>query len=163
MRVVPINWTDLETAFERNSPDTESFLDLRSGEVVTVSQGAIDYGEQRAKVQAGGDGFLRIEPAASREQYKWMERFVAGGTGEALRKRSVIAIDGKGAFRRFKDVLLNYPAERERWFSYRSDLLHWHMQKWLEKEKLEPQNPPPWGVAPEPVEDDVVLERPQTN
>src|SRR5205814_1165055 len=27
MRVIPINWTDLETAFERNSPDTESFLD----------------------------------------------------------------------------------------------------------------------------------------
>ena len=26
MRVVPVNWTDLETAFERNSPDTESFL-----------------------------------------------------------------------------------------------------------------------------------------
>src|SRR5438067_13867757 len=110
MRVVPINWTDLETAFERNSPETESFLDLRSGEVVTVSQGAIDYTEQRAKVQTGGDLFLRVEPAASREQYKWMERFLVGVSDEALRERLVIAIDGKGAFRRFKDVLLNYPA-----------------------------------------------------
>jgi hypothetical protein len=36
------------------------------------------------------------------------------------------------------------------------------MQKWLEKEKIEPQNAPPWGTAPEPVEDNVVLERPQT-
>ena len=51
MRVVPIHWTELETAFERNSPDTESFMDLRSGEVVTVTQGAIDYNEQRGKVQ----------------------------------------------------------------------------------------------------------------
>ncbi len=160
MRVVPVNWTDLETAFERNAPDTESFLDLRTGEVVTVAQGAIDYAEQRAKVQSGGDQFLRVEPAASREQYKWMERFVAGVTDEALRERLVIAIDGKGAFRRFKDVLLNYPVERERWFSYRSDLLHWHMQKWLEKESIEPKEAPTWGVAPEPVEDDVVLERP---
>jgi len=162
MRVVPINWTDLETAFERNAPDTESFLDLRTGEVVTVAQGAIDYAEQRGKVQSGGDAFLRVEPAASREQYKWMERFVVGVTDEALRERLVIAIDGKGAFRRFKDVLLNYPTERERWFSYRSDLLHWHMQKWLEKEQLEPKEPPPWGQAPEPVEEEVVLERPQT-
>ena len=161
MRVVPINWTDLETAFERNSPDTESFLDLRSGEVVTLTQGAIDYGEQRARVQGGGDGFLRVDPAASREQYKWMERFVAHVTDEPLRERLIIAIDGKGAFRRFKDVLLNYPTERERWFSYRSDLLHWHMQKWLEKEQIEPKEAPPWGVAPEPVEEEVVLERPQ--
>src|SRR3954453_1089282 len=157
MRVVLVNWTDLETAFERNSPDTESFLDLRSGEVVTVSQGAIDYPEMRAKVQGGGDGFLRIEPAASREQYKWMERFVVGVTDEALRERLVIAIDGKGAFRRFKDVLLNYPTERERWFTYRGDLLHWNMQKWLEKEQISPKEAPPWGVAPEPTEDEVVL------
>ena len=162
MRVVPVNWTDLETAFERNAPDTESFLDLRSGEVVTVAQGAIDYAETRSKVQSGGDAFVRIEPAASREQYKWMERFVVGVTDEALRERLVIAIDGKGAFRRFKDVLLNYPTERERWFSYRGDLLHWHMQKWLEKEQLTPKEMPPWGEPKEPVEDDVQLERPAT-
>ncbi len=160
MRVVPVNWTDLETAFERNSPDAESFLDLRSGEVVTVTQGAIDYAEQRAKVQSDGDQFLRVEPAASREQYKWMERFVSHVTDEPLRERLIIAIDGKGAFRRFKDVLLNYPTERERWFSYRSDLLHWHMQKWLEKEQIEPKDAPTWGTAPEPVEEEVTLERP---
>jgi hypothetical protein len=153
MRIVPINWTDLEMAVERNAPNTESFLDLGEGEVVTVAEAAIDYVEQRAKVQNGGDTFIRIEPAASREQYKWMERFVAGVTDEPLRERLVIAIDGKGAFRRFKDVLLNYPTERERWFSYRANLLHWHMQKWLEKEEIQPKEPPPWGEVSEPVEE----------
>ncbi len=160
MRVIPINWTDLETAFERNSPDTESFLDTRTGEVVTVTEGAIDYAEQRTKVQAGGEAFVRIEPAARREQYKWMERFVAGVTDEALRERLVIAIDGKGAFRRFKDVLLNYPTERERWFTYRGELLHWAMHKWLEKEQLAPKEPAPWGTPSPPVEENVQLERP---
>jgi Uncharacterised protein family (UPF0158) len=160
MRVIPINWTDLETAFERNSPETESFLDTRTGEVVTVTEGAIDYTEQRAKVQAGGEAYVRIEPAASREQYKWMERFVAGVTDEALRERLVIAIDGKGAFRRFKDVLLNYPTERERWFSYRAELLHWAMHKWLEKEQLAPKEAPPWGAPKPPPEENVQLERP---
>jgi hypothetical protein len=160
MRVIPINWTDLETAFERNSPDTESFLDTRTGEVVTVTEGAIDYPEQRAKVQSGGEAFVRIEPAASREQYKWMERFVVGVTDEPLRERLVIAIDGKGAFRRFKDVLLNYPTERERWFSYRAELLHWAIQKWMEKEQLAPKEPAPWGAPKPPPEDNVQLERP---
>ena len=163
MRVIPINWTDLETAFERNSPDTESFLDTRTGEVVTVTEGAIDYAEQRGKVQAGGEAYVRIEPAASREQYKWMERFVAGVTDEPLRERLVIAIDGKGAFRRFKDVLLNYPTERERWFTYRADLLHWAMQKWLEKEQLAPKEATPWGAPKPPPEENVQLERPAQN
>jgi hypothetical protein len=162
MRVVPCNWTDLETAFERNSPDTESFLDTRTGEVVTVTEGAIDYAEQRSKVTSAGDAFVRIEPAASREQYKWMERFVAGVTDEPLRERLVIAIDGKGAFRRFKDVLLNYPTERERWFSYRAELLHWAIHKWMEKEQLVPKEGPPWGTPKPPVESEVTLERPST-
>jgi hypothetical protein len=161
MRIIPVNWTDLETAFERNSPDTESFLDTRTGEVVTVTEGAIDYAEQRVKVTSAGEACVRIEPAASREQYKWMERFVAGVTDEALRERLVIAIDGKGAFRRFKDVLLNYPTERERWFTYRAELLHWGIQKWMEKEQLAPKDPPPWVVPTQaPPEGDVTLERP---
>ena len=57
-----------------------------------------------------------------------MERFVGSVVDEPLRERLIISIDGKGAFRRFKDVLLAYPAERERWFSYRAELLHWHIQ-----------------------------------
>src|SRR5207245_9229567 len=123
-------------------------------------EGAIDHTEQRGKVQAGGESYVRIEPAASREQYKWMERFVVGVTDEALRERLVIAIDGKGAFRRFKDVLLNYPTERERWFTYRAELLHWQMQQWLEREQIEPQEAPPWGTVAQPEEPEVQLERP---
>ena len=125
-----------------------------------MTEGAIDYPEQRGKVQAGGEAYVRIEPAASREQYKWMERFVAGVTDEPLRERLVIAIDGKGAFRRFKDVLLAYPAERERWFSYRAELLHWAMHKWLEKEQLAPKEAAPWGTPKPPPEENVQLERP---
>lgn len=160
MRVIPIRWTELETAFERNSPDTESFLDLRSGEVTSVMENAPDVAEARHRVASGGDAFLRIEPVSSREQYKWMERFVASVADEALRERLVISIDGKGAFRRFKDVLLNYPAERERWFGYRSELLHWHMQEWIKKEEMSPTEPAPWGEVLQPPEIEIVAERP---
>ena len=160
MRTVPIRWTELETAFERNSPDTECFVNAKTGEVVTVVEGQPESAELRARVISGGDGYIRIEPASSREQYKWMERFVVSVEDEALRERLVIAIDGKGAFRRFKDVLLNYPAERERWFSFRAGLLHWQMQLWLEREQIESAEAAPWGHVEAPEESDVVLERP---
>ncbi len=161
MRVIPVNWTELETAFERNASEIESFLDTRTGDVVSVTEGALDFAEQRGKVQSAPEAFIRIEPAASREQYRWMERFVGFVTDEALRERLVIAIDGKGAFRRFKDVLVSYPAERERWFAFRGDLLHWQMQKWLEREGLEAKDPAPWGVAPPPAPDvEAPIERP---
>ncbi len=149
---IPIDWDALETAVERNAPDTESFLDLHSGQVVTIVSGDPEAPVLKQQVADHIDNYVRIEPASSREQYRWMERFVQSVSDETLRERLIIAIDGKGAFRRFKDVLLAYPAERERWFSYRADLLHWHIHNWLEENDFAGTTTAPWGEAKPPPE-----------
>src|SRR3954467_8247349 len=147
---VELDWDALEIAVERNSPDTDSYLDLTTGRVLTITTGDPEAVINRQLVSENIRNFLRIEPASSREQYRWMERFVGSVIDEPLRERLVISIDGKGAFRRFKDVLLAYPAERERWFSYRADLLHWHIAQWLEKHDITTTNHPPWGAGAAP-------------
>ena len=149
---ITVNWSDLEIAFERNSPDQESFLDLENGDLLSIVDGEPDAAARRAKVAANPGRYLRVDPASSREQYRWMERFVGSVVDEPLRERLIISIDGKGAFRRFKDVLLAYPAERERWFSYRADLLHWHISQWLEQHEITATNDPPWGTVEPPQE-----------
>jgi hypothetical protein len=145
-----LDWDALEIAVERNAPDTDSYLDLTSGRVVTIVTGDPEAALRRQQVSENIRNFLRIEPASSREQYRWMERFVGSVSDEALRERLIISIDGKGAFRRFKDVLLAFPADRERWFSYRADLLHWHIHNWLTQQDIEPTNTPPWGAVQQP-------------
>jgi hypothetical protein len=150
MKKIPIHWDDLESAFERNAPDTESFLDIALGQVISLQAGDPEAPSLKAKVAHNISNYVRVDPASSREQYRWMERFVGSVTDLQLRERLVMAIDGKGAFRRFKDVLLAYPAERERWFTYRADLLHWHMHNWLIEREIEPTAPPPWGDAKPP-------------
>src|SRR5512144_1852162 len=149
---VELDWDALEIAVERNSPDTDSYLDLTTGRVLTITTGDPEAAINRQNVSENIRNFVRIDPASSREQYRWMERFVGSVVDEPLRERLVIAIDGKGAFRRFKDVLLAYPAERERWFTYRADLLHWHMHNWLLERNLEATTPAPWGDAKPPPE-----------
>ncbi len=149
---IELDWDALEIAVERNSPDTDSYLDLTTGRVLTITSGDPEAAINRQTVSENIRNFLRVEPASSREQYRWMERFVGSVSDEALRERLIISIDGKGAFRRFKDVLLAYPAERERWFSYRADLLHWHIQNWLEQHDIHTTNEPPWGTVQAPQE-----------
>lgn len=149
---ITVNWSDLEIAFERNSPDQESFLDLENGDLLSIADGEPDAPARRAKVANSPARFLRVDPASSREQYRWMERFVGSVQEPTLRERLLVAIDGKGAFRRFKDVLLAFPAERERWFQYRSDLLHFHIQTWIEHMTIEVANQPPWGRVEAPAE-----------
>jgi hypothetical protein len=150
-----VNWPDVETAFERNSPGLHSYIEKATGEVMVAVDGAPEDEEKRRKLAENPEGYIKIEPASSREQYRWMERFVATVEDGELRDRLLIAIDGKGAFRRFKDVLLSYPAERERWFNYRGQLLHHHINKWFAAREDEADPPPPWGEVeppPEPVE-----------
>ena len=163
MRVVPVNWTDFETAFERNAPDTESFLDIALGSVISITAGDPEAPSLKAKVAGTITNFMRVDPASSREQYRWMERFVGSVTDPQLRERLVMAIDGKGAFRRFKDVLLSYPVERDRWFQYRSNLLHIYIHSWLVAQDFILGENPPWGDPEQPPEPDIPLEKPIGN
>ncbi len=157
---VELDWDALEVAVERNANDTESFLELTTGKVITISAGDVEAGVLRQQVTANLHDYLRVEPASSREQYRWMEKFVGSVADETLRERLIMSIDGKGAFRRFKDVLLGYPAERERWFSYRADLLHWHIHNWLLANDITSSVPAPWGEVVPPAELPVVPGRP---
>lgn len=160
VRTLELDWDSLEIAVERNATDTESFLDLTTGKVVTITAGEVEAAARRQLVHDNPRGYLRVEPASSREQYRWMERFVGSVAEETLRERLIMSIDGKGAFRRFKDVLLAYPAERERWFSYRAELLHWHIRNWLEQHNIVGAKAPPWGEVKPPTELPVVAGKP---
>lgn len=133
---VPVDWEALEDAFENNAPEVHSYLHLTTGEVLRVVDGIADP-EMHARI-ASDPTYMRIEPVSSREQYRWMERFIPMVEDAALRDQLTAAIDGKGAFRRFKDVLMGYSTERERWFAFRSERLRVFMEAWLTAHGLRP-------------------------
>lgn len=159
MKPIPIRWEDLEVAFERNAPGTTSFVVVETGAVLTIVEGAEGADEKRRRVEESPAEFVEIDPASSRDQYRWMEQFVATVGDDDLRRRLLIAIDGKGAFRRFKDVLLSYPIERDRWYSYRGAWLHWHINQWLAARRVPTAEPVPWGDVQPPPEPADLLPR----
>ncbi len=149
-REVPIAWEALEDAFENNAPEVHSYLQLSTGEVIRVVDGIADP-SMHARISTDA-GYLRVDPVSSREQYRWMERFIATVEESEFRTKLVQAIDGKGAFRRFKDVLMAFPVERERWFTFRSERLRTCMEGWLDTHGLAAVARPQWDV---PSADDV--------
>ncbi len=140
---VAVDWAELEGALENNSPELHSFLNNVTGDVIRVFEGG-ENSEVRLKQAETSPDYLYVEPISSREQYRWMEEFIEGVEEPTLNDKLNIAVDGKGAFRRFKDVLVGYPAERERWFEQRSEKLRAHMQRWLESKHVKATNLPPW-------------------
>src|SRR5258706_2378538 len=112
VRDVPVDWEALEDAFENNAPEVHSYLHIETGEVLRVVDGIADP-EMHARI-ASDATYLRVDPVSSREQYRWMERFIPMVDEPDLRDRLTNAIDGKGAFRRFTDVLMSFGPDRER-------------------------------------------------
>jgi len=159
VRDVPVDWEALEDAFENNAPEVHSYLHLSTGEVLRVVDGVAD---PQMHVRIASDGnYLRIDPVSSREQYRWMERFIPMIEDPELRTKLTQAIDGKGAFRRFKDVLMSYGAERERWFAFRSERLRTFMEAWLSAHAIKASPRPQWvdgapGPESEPMPDSVL-------
>jgi hypothetical protein len=131
---VAVDWEALEDAFENNAPEVHSYLHLSTGEVLRVVDGIADP-QMHSRIAADA-AYVRVEPVSSREQYRWMERFIQMLDPSDLRDELTLAIDGRGAFRRFKDVLMVNAPERERWFAFRSERLRVFMEAWLEAHAL---------------------------
>lgn len=142
VRDIPIDWEALEDAFENNAPEVHSYLHLVTGDVLRVVDGVADP-QMHARIAADAN-YLRIDPVSSREQYRWMERYIPMVEDPELQGKLSQAIDGKGAFRRFKDVLMAYAPERERWFAFRSERLRIFMEAWLSAHALNPVARPIW-------------------
>jgi hypothetical protein len=140
---VPVDWESLEDAFENNAPEVHSYLHVPTGDVLRIVDGIADP-QMHARI-AADTNYLRIEPVSSREQYRWMERYIPMVEDKELQSKLTRAIDGKGAFRRFKDVLMSYGPERERWFAFRSERLRIFMEAWLNAHALNPVKRPAWG------------------
>jgi hypothetical protein len=141
---VPVAWEALEDAFENNAPEVHSYLHFDTGEVIRIVDGVADPAMHTRIMN--DTRYLRIDPVSSREQYRWMERFIATVEDEELRRRLNVAIDGKGAFRRFKDALMSHPVDRERWFAFRSERLRACMEAWLLAHGIEAVERPTWHV-----------------
>lgn len=104
-----------------------------------------DEGLSEDEIDAGlyAGRLIHVEPLGSKVEYRWMEEFTGTVRDARLRGRLEVALGGRGAFRRFKNILLDFPAERERRFAFRDVRLHAAAREWLGELGIEPTTAPP--------------------
>lgn len=81
-------------------------------------------------------GFVYVEPALPSDGYGDMEDFIA--RVRDLRARDVLqrAIEGRGAFRRFKDTLFEFADLRTSWFAFHDARAARRALEWLEDQGI---------------------------
>src|SRR5437764_4788461 len=100
----------LETAMEDSDLAHRYFLNLVTGEVVFFSDslGLSDEDERLLEDIDGSTDDVAIERIPSHEAYQWMVAFVddmVAPADEHAAEQFSMALNGKGAFRRFKETL----------------------------------------------------------
>lgn len=124
-------------AFEMSNDEWEYLLDLEKMETVWLCDPHIngEYEEYEALVEQMeeyANRFIRLPSQYELHPYKTMESFVyslpAGGAREKLER----AIQGRGAFRRFKDTAYNLDVI-DQWYQYEADAQRRKAIQWCEE------------------------------
>jgi hypothetical protein len=142
VRQLEVDWNALHSAFQMNMPEVKCFFAVADGSVLKLPPGD----QALPAVRAAPDHFVPVEAVPSRIQYQWLDSFIKTIEDEALRKRMEAAINGKGAFRRFKDILLTKPDERRRWFEFRDVQMRQRIVEWVREQGVEATNVPDWSA-----------------
>jgi|SRR6516164_7363217 hypothetical protein len=127
----------LGAAMEDSDLANRYFLNLVSGEVVFFSDyvGLTDEDERLLDEIDGSDDYVAIERIPTHEAYQWMVDFVdemVAPTDENAAEKLYIALDGKGAFRRFKDTLQRVDEQwLQAWYQWRDTRLKAAVEEWV--------------------------------
>ena len=111
-------------------------MNTQTGEVTFFSEFDVSSDErERLSDDFESEEYIPVERIPSYEAYRWMEDFVdqvvAPKDRHAAEKLS-IALMGKGAFRRFKDVLNSTSDEWvQSWYQWKSEQLYEAMKEWF--------------------------------
>ena len=136
LRRLPVDLDELSSILEGDPAHGGGRIDLRTGEV--WAEAAIDYAretgeedEQDEEDEEDPDRWLEVWNEGSRAGYGDMEDFIDTVADEGRADRLSIAISGRGAFGRFKDVLARWPDELERWYAFSDERKQGRARAWL--------------------------------
>jgi len=131
------------------------YLDTETGEAICIPDelmNALEEGESceglpawelemlpKAKeIVEGSDRYEEIPSRMSGEAYWLMVKFAGRVEESSLREKLRYALDGRGAFRRFKDTLREYPEVEKQWFHFKAEKDKEEVKEWLESIGIEP-------------------------
>jgi hypothetical protein len=125
-----VDLADLALALEDHSDEHTWWLDPETGRVEPR------FAHTLGGSEAGAPRLIAVEPLPAEVGYGDMEDFVGYVRDARARDRLERAIVGRGAFRRFKDALREYPALRRSWFSFHDARGERRAVEWLVDHEL---------------------------
>lgn len=152
IKSVKIN--DLISEFELQIDDTFTYINTKTGEVITLMREEIGAAEdeeplekfpvwQRENIEKAisiidDEVGVYVDFTLRNEfnEYEIIEEFILSIKDQRIREELYDAIQGRGAFRRFKDGLLEHGVDKQ-WYQYRENKIKELVIHWCKEHDLE--------------------------
>ncbi len=157
MRQLPIDLDDLITAMQTHLDEANHYLDTQTGKIELVEADLVnrlleeeeeeeEEGEEddldlpdwekellpiARAIAADDPRYVALPEPNPHEDYRLMERFTAGVKDPHARQRLEDALNGRGAFSRFRRVLGDYPELRDQWHAAQDAATREEALAWL--------------------------------
>jgi hypothetical protein len=140
LRPLPIDLEELSSMLEGDPTLGGGRIDVQTGE--TWPSGTEDLWREKhgseEDLDEESDRWLWVECLGSRDGYQDMEDFIATVANPQRGEMLEVAISGRGAFRRFKDVLARWPGALDRWHLFSGERSRGRARAWLAEEGFRP-------------------------
>lgn len=139
LRPVPVDLEELSGLLEGDPAWGGGRIDLDTGECRPATVGTEESWDEEEP--EGTERWLHVPCAGSRDAYRDMEDFVTTLDDQDLARFLGIAIQGPGAFRRFKGMLATSPAQLQRYWLFSAERRYGRARAWLADQGCRPAPP----------------------
>jgi hypothetical protein len=140
MKISKETLEELIDCYDDSQMDHEYFLNIETNEVAFLSSymDRNEYDEAMEEIEEGfGESYLRVPQTDSHEGFIDMEEFVETVASDRIKAELYGALSrNRGDFRRFKDVLAEYPTIQEQYYQYKYDKNKTRVIAWLRSEEI---------------------------
>ena len=119
--------------FVNDGMDTSAYLNPKTCEIVYIDEFLNDFSlEEKEEIY---DEYIWLPTKFDIDEYNMMEEFTETIEDERLYNQLYIALNGKGAFRRFKDTCINFDII-DKWYKFRDEKYKELAIEWCKKNNI---------------------------
>ncbi|NOU92475.1 hypothetical protein GC093_04390 [Paenibacillus sp. LMG 31456] len=152
----PVKLDELVSEIELQIDDTFTFINIKTGEVITLMREEIGAAEdekplekfpewQRENIEKAimifedeDEEYVDFTLRNDFNEYETMEEFIGTLKDQNVREELYEAIQGRGAFRRFKDGIVENDVDKQ-WYKYKESKIRKLVIEWCKEQGIEIQ------------------------
>ena len=128
---------DIAEEIEQVSSDWNSFFNTKTGEFEHYSSMFGDEEDDPEKYE--GEEYISLPSQYDIHEYQIMSDFADFVTDKHKQELLYVSLEGKGAFRRFKDTLIRTGLQEE-WYAFKREAFIEIAKEWCENNNISYQN-----------------------